>query len=127
MFSKEPCTDSPLFELDHVVVTPHLGACTDEAREKDRAAWPAEVNLALAGELVPDAVNVQGGVITENVRPGLPLTEKLGRIFTALAGDVAQQIDVEVPASCATRRQAARARRAQGRLRRRDRGRACRT
>ena len=45
---------------------------------------------------MPDAVNVQGGVIAEDVRPGIPLTEKLGRIFTALAGEVAQQIDVEV-------------------------------
>jgi D-3-phosphoglycerate dehydrogenase len=41
-------------------------------------------------------VNVQGGVIAEDVRPGIPLTEKLGRVFTALAGEVAQQIDVEV-------------------------------
>jgi D-3-phosphoglycerate dehydrogenase len=39
---------------------------------------------------------VQGGVIAEDVRPGLPMTEKLGRIFTALAGEVAQQLDVEV-------------------------------
>jgi D-3-phosphoglycerate dehydrogenase / 2-oxoglutarate reductase len=54
------------------------------------------VRLALSGELVPDAVNVQGGVIAEDVRPGIPLSEKLGRIFTALAGEVAQQLDVEV-------------------------------
>ncbi len=54
------------------------------------------VVLALAGELVPDAVNVQGGVIAEDVRPGIPLTEKLGRIFTGVAGEVAQQVDVEV-------------------------------
>ncbi len=54
------------------------------------------VRLALSGELVPDAVNVQGGAIAEDVRPGIPLTEKLGRIFTGLAGGVAQQLDVEV-------------------------------
>lgn len=54
------------------------------------------MRLALAGELVPDAVNVQGGVIAEDVRPGLPLAEKLGRIFTALAGEVAARLDVEV-------------------------------
>ena len=54
------------------------------------------MRLALSGELVPDAVNVQGGVIAEDVRPGIPLTEKLGRIFTGLAGEVAQQVDVEV-------------------------------
>lgn len=96
VYAKEPCTDSPLFELDNVVATPHLGASTDEAQEKAGIAVARSVRLALSGELVPDAVNVQGGVIAEDVRPGIPLTEKLGRVFTALAGEVAQQIDVEV-------------------------------
>ncbi|MEI2809286.1 MAG: phosphoglycerate dehydrogenase [Nocardioides sp.] len=96
VFASEPCTDSPLFELENVVATPHLGASTDEAQEKAGIAVAKSVRLALSGELVPDAVNVQGGVIAEEVRPGIPLTEKLGRIFTALAGEVAQQIDVEV-------------------------------
>ena len=96
VFATEPCTDSPLFELENVVATPHLGASTDEAQEKAGIAVARSVRLALSGELVPDAVNVQGGVIAEDVRPGIPLTEKLGRIFTGLAGEVAQQIDVEV-------------------------------
>jgi D-3-phosphoglycerate dehydrogenase / 2-oxoglutarate reductase len=96
VYAKEPCTDSPLFELENVVATPHLGASTDEAQEKAGIAVAKSVRLALSGELVPDAVNVQGGVIAEDVRPAIPLTEKLGRIFTALAGEVAQQVDVEV-------------------------------
>ncbi|UGQ14167.1 phosphoglycerate dehydrogenase [Yinghuangia sp. ASG 101] len=96
VFSKEPCTDSALFGFDNVVVTPHLGASTDEAQEKAGIAVAKSVRLALAGELVPDAVNVQGGEIAADVRPGLPLAEKLGRIFTALAGGVAQRLDVEV-------------------------------
>ena len=96
VFAKEPCTDSPLFEFENVVATPHLGASTDEAQEKAGIAVAKSVRLALSGELVPDAVNVQGGVIAEDVRPGIALTEKLGRIFTALAGGVAQQLDVEV-------------------------------
>jgi D-3-phosphoglycerate dehydrogenase / 2-oxoglutarate reductase len=96
VFATEPCTDSPLFEFENVVATPHLGASTDEAQEKAGVAVARSVRLALSGELVPDAVNVQGGVIAEDVRPGIPLTEKLGRIFTALAGEVAQQLDVEV-------------------------------
>jgi D-3-phosphoglycerate dehydrogenase len=96
VFATEPCTDSPLFELDSVVVTPHLGASTDEAQEKAGVAVARSVRLALAGELVPDAVNVQGGAIAEDVRPGIPLAETLGRIFTALAGGAAVQLDVEV-------------------------------
>jgi D-3-phosphoglycerate dehydrogenase len=96
VFAKEPCTDSPLFQFENVVATPHLGASTDEAQEKAGVAVARSVRLALAGELVPDAVNVQGGVIAEEVRPGLPLAERLGRIFTALAGEVAVRLDVEV-------------------------------
>jgi D-3-phosphoglycerate dehydrogenase len=96
VFASEPCTDSPLFEFESVVATPHLGASTDEAQEKAGVAVARSVRLALAGELVPDAVNVQGGVIAEDVRPGIPLAEKLGRFFTALAGTVPSQLDVEV-------------------------------
>ncbi|WP_018383494.1 phosphoglycerate dehydrogenase [Wenjunlia vitaminophila] len=96
VFAKEPCTDSPLFQFDNVVATPHLGASTDEAQEKAGVAVARSVRLALAGELVPDAVNVQGGIIAQDVRPGLPLAERLGRIFTALAGEVAVRLDVEV-------------------------------
>jgi D-3-phosphoglycerate dehydrogenase / 2-oxoglutarate reductase len=96
VYAKEPCTDSPLFAFEQVVATPHLGASTDEAQEKAGIAVARSVRLALAGELVPDAVNVQGGAIAEDVRPGLPLTEKLGRILTALAGGCPAALTVEV-------------------------------
>ncbi|HYT10346.1 MAG TPA: phosphoglycerate dehydrogenase [Mycobacteriales bacterium] len=97
VFATEPTTDSPLFGLPGVVVTPHLGASTVEAQDKAGLAVARSVRLALQGEFVPDAVNVQaGGVVAEEVRPGLPLAEKLGRVFTAMAGGVAQSITVEV-------------------------------
>jgi len=96
VFATEPTTESPLFDFESVVVTPHLGASTDEAQEKAGIAVARSVRLALAGELVPDAVNVSGGVIDEEVRPGIPLAEKLGRIFTALAGTLPTTLDVEV-------------------------------
>ena len=78
------------------MVTPHLGASTDEAQEKAGVSVAKSVRLALAGELVPDAVNVAGGVIAPDVRPGIPLIEKLGRIFTALTHASLTQFDVEV-------------------------------
>ena len=96
VFEEEPCTESPLFEFESVVVTPHLGASTDEAQEKAGVSVARSVRLALAGELVPDAVNVSGGVIAEEVRPGIALVEKLGRIYTALAGSVPAQLDIDV-------------------------------
>lgn len=96
VFAVEPAVGNPLLDLDNVVATPHLGAATHEAQEKAGVAVAQSVRQALAGELVPDAVNVQGGVIAEPVRAGIGLAERLGRIFTTLAGEVAQQIDVEV-------------------------------
>lgn len=96
VFAVEPCTDSPLFAYDSVVVTPHLGASTAEAQEKAGLAVARSVRLALAGDLVPDAVNVPGGTVTQEVRPGIDLVEKLGKIFTAVAGAVPVQLDVDV-------------------------------
>jgi D-3-phosphoglycerate dehydrogenase len=96
VYATEPCTDSPLFSMPNVVVTPHLGASTHEAQEKAGTEVAKSVRLALAGEFVPDAVNVQGGTVDELIRPGLPLAEKLGRIFTAVAGGIAARIEVEV-------------------------------
>ena len=34
VFEQEPCTDSPLFSLPGVLVTPHLGASTEEAQSQ---------------------------------------------------------------------------------------------
>ena len=96
VFSTEPCTDSPLFTLDQVVATPHLGASTDEAQERAGIAVAVSVRKALAGELVPDAVNVKGGIIHEDVRPALPLVEKLAGVLVGLAGEVPVSIDVQV-------------------------------
>ncbi|MEV6815111.1 phosphoglycerate dehydrogenase [Micromonospora sp. NPDC051296] len=97
VYAKEPCTASPLFAFDNVVATPHLGASTAEAQDKAGLAVAKSVKLALQGEFVPDAVNVQaGGVVAEDVRPLLPLAEKLGRAFTAVAGGVAASVTVEV-------------------------------
>ena len=96
VFATEPCTDSPLFAHESVVVTPHLGASTEEAQEKAGVAVAKSVRLALGGDLVPDAVNVAGGAVAEEVRPGIDLVEKLGRVFTAFAGAVPVQLDVEV-------------------------------
>ena len=96
VYAKEPCTDSPLFALENVVATPHLGASTDEAQEKAGIAVARSVRLALAGELVPDAVNIQGGQLAEAVKPMLPLAEQLGSLACGLATDAVERIEVEV-------------------------------
>jgi D-3-phosphoglycerate dehydrogenase len=100
VFTSEPPAEGgtarALLDLPNVVVTPHLGASTEEAQEKAGVSVARSVRLALGGELVPDAVNVAGGVIDPYVRPGIPLVEKLGQIFAALAHSPLTSLDVEV-------------------------------
>lgn len=96
VFVSEPPTGSPLLGLPNIVLTPHLGASTDEAQEKAGVSVARSVKLALEGELVPDAVNVAGGVIDPSVRPGIGLMEKLGQVFIGLAGASLSSVEVDV-------------------------------
>jgi D-3-phosphoglycerate dehydrogenase len=96
VFSKEPCTDSPLFGLPQVVVTPHLGASTEEAQDRAGTDVAASVRLALAGEFVPDAVNVGGGIVSEEVSPWLDLVRKLGLLVGALTDELPVSLSVQV-------------------------------
>ena len=96
VFVQEPPADSSLTGIEGIQVTPHLGASTDEAQEKAGVAVAKSVRLALSGDLVPDAVNVAGGVIDEYVRPGIPLAEKLGQFLSGLVDGPVEAIDVEV-------------------------------
>jgi len=95
VFSQEPCTSSPLFELDSVVVTPHLGASTREAQDKAGDTIAEQVLLALSGDFVPYAVNVSASEASETVRPFLPLAERLGSLFASLNEGVPTALEIE--------------------------------
>jgi D-3-phosphoglycerate dehydrogenase len=95
VFTKEPPGDSPLVQLSSVVVTPHLGASTREAQDKAGATIAEQVVLALAGDVVPFAINVPAAEVDEVVRPFVPLAERLGRLFASLAGELPAVLEVE--------------------------------
>src|SRR5699024_943887 len=106
VYSSEPPAESgtaaKLLELDNVTLTPHLGASTAEAQEKAGVAVAKSVRLALAGGLVPDAVNVAGGAIDDLVRPGVALADRLGPLFTGLPGESPELLDSELDAEDAS-------------------------
>ncbi len=95
VFAKEPTTESPLFDLENVVVAPHLGASTVEAQDKAGQTIAEMMVLALAGEFVPFAVNLAASEASSTVAPFLPLAERLGRLFTALAGGTVDTLEIE--------------------------------
>lgn len=96
VYETEPCTDSPLFELPQVVVTPHLGASTSEAQDRAGTDVAKSVLLALAGEFVPGAVNVTGGTVGEEVAPWLEIVRKQGVLLGALASELPVSLEVVV-------------------------------
>lgn len=96
VFNDEPATEHPLFGMENVVVTPHLGASTAEAQDKAGIAIAEQVLLALRGEFVPYAVNVEVGPdIPDAIRSYLRLAERLGRMAVALAGRGIEQLRFE--------------------------------
>jgi D-3-phosphoglycerate dehydrogenase len=95
VFSTEPCTASPLFGLERVVVTPHLGASTAEAQDKAGEQIAEQIVLALNGELVPYAVNVSVTGSSDGVRMFQGVAERLGRLLTALCEGVPGHLEIE--------------------------------
>ena len=102
VFATEPCTDSPLFDLPEVVVTPHLGASTAEAQDRAGTDVAASVLKALAGEFVADAVNVSGGQVSEEVALWLELARKLGLVVGRMLAKAPVRLEVEARGELST-------------------------
>ncbi len=95
VFAVEPTTESPLFGLEQVVVTPHLGASTVEAQDKAGLAVASAVAAALAGDLVTSAVNLDlGPTLSDEARPQVELAEQLGATFAQWARGLPAQLVV---------------------------------
>jgi D-3-phosphoglycerate dehydrogenase len=92
VFADEPLTESPLFGLPSVILTPHLGASTAEAQDKAGLQVAEQVVLALAGDFVPNAMNVNATAASETVRPFVALAERLGGLLAGLLGDASPSL-----------------------------------
>ncbi|HZK18246.1 MAG TPA: phosphoglycerate dehydrogenase, partial [Clostridia bacterium] len=86
VFEKEPTTESPLFDLDNVIVTPHLGASTKEAQLNVAAYVAEEIVACLKGHFVKNTVNIPSMNREQlaSVKPFLLLAEKLGVLQSQL-------------------------------------------
>jgi D-3-phosphoglycerate dehydrogenase len=86
VFEEEPTTDSPLFALPNVVVTPHLGASTAEAQDRAGVTAAEQVAVALRGAVPLHAINapVPVGEGAEFVAQFSGLCETLGKLLYQL-------------------------------------------
>ncbi len=97
VFSVEPPKDNPLLNLDQVVVTPHLGASTDEAQENVAIAVAEQVIDYLKTGTIRNAVNAPSidGTVLATLRPYLILAEKLGSLLTQISPGAIKEVSIE--------------------------------
>lgn len=86
VFEHEPPDENGLLELEEVIVTPHLGASTEEAQRAAAVVIAAELIEALKNQPVKNAVNMiyLEEELMNAIKPYLILAEKLGRLCAQL-------------------------------------------
>jgi D-3-phosphoglycerate dehydrogenase len=86
VYEQEPCTDSPVFKLEEVVCTPHLGASTAEAQNRAGTIIADQVIDVLSGKTAAFPVNapVMRAELVEVLNPFFELCENLGSLFINL-------------------------------------------
>ncbi|MEE9428247.1 MAG: phosphoglycerate dehydrogenase [Paracoccaceae bacterium] len=96
VFAVEPATDSPLFNLPNVVVTPHLGAATSEAQENVAIQVAEQMSDFLMNGAVSNALNMPS-VTAEEAKvmgPWLKLAGHLGAFVGQLTDEPIKAINI---------------------------------
>ena len=89
VFAEEPARDNPLFGLDNVVCTPHLGAATEEAQEKVAVQIAEQMSDYLLDDAISNALNAPNVSAEEarSLKPYLQLAQRLGSFVGQLTTD----------------------------------------
>jgi D-3-phosphoglycerate dehydrogenase len=98
VFEKEPLPpDHPLLSLDQVIMTPHLGASTDEAQENVAIAVAEQVIDYLLKGTIRNAINAPNidGEVLANLSPYLILAEKLGCLVSQITKGAPKEFSIE--------------------------------
>ena len=97
VFSVEPATESPLFGLDNVVCTPHLGAATTEAQENVALQVAEQMSDYLMRGAVSNALNAPSVTAEEApvLKPWIDLCSMLGGFAGQVTESPIKQIEIE--------------------------------
>ena len=96
VFAVEPATDSPLFNLPNVVVTPHLGAATTEAQENVALQVAEQMSDYLLTGAVTNALNMPS-VTAEEAKvmgPWIKLSGHLGNFIGQMTDEPITAINI---------------------------------
>ncbi|MEL6597838.1 MAG: phosphoglycerate dehydrogenase, partial [Pseudomonadota bacterium] len=96
VFAVEPATESPLFNLPNVVVTPHLGAATTEAQENVALQVAEQMSDYLLTGAVTNALNMPS-VTAEEAKvmgPWIKLADHLGAFIGQMTDEPIKAINI---------------------------------
>ena len=97
VFGQEPARSNPLFGLEQVVATPHLGASTSEAQEKVAVQIAEQMADFLLTGAVANAVNMPSVTAEEapRLKPYIKLAQQLGSLAGQLTRSGIRSVTVE--------------------------------
>jgi D-3-phosphoglycerate dehydrogenase len=103
VFEQEPPKDSPLLEAPNTVLTPHLGASTEEAQVLVAEEVADQVLDVLAGRSARYAVNAPllSPETAQAIGPYLPVAETLGRFFAQFVRGATRTLTLEIAGDAA--------------------------
>lgn len=97
VFAEEPAHENPLFGMDNVVVTPHLGAATSEAQVNVALQVAEQMSDYLVNGAVTNALNM-ASISAEDaprLKPYMTLAEDLGKLAGQISEGAITAIDIE--------------------------------
>jgi D-3-phosphoglycerate dehydrogenase len=97
VFESEPPGVCPLFEIDRVICTPHLGASTLEAQTNVAVMVAEQIIAYLKDATVINAVNVPpvSGDLLEKLNPYIRLADRMGCMLTQQSQGPIKEIEIE--------------------------------
>ncbi len=97
VFTEEPAKSNPLFGMEQVVATPHLGASTSEAQEKVAVQVAEQIADFLVDGTIVNALNMPSVSADEmpRLRPYMTLASNLGGFAGQITGSALRQVVIE--------------------------------
>ncbi|MHC3436613.1 phosphoglycerate dehydrogenase [Natrialbaceae archaeon A-gly3] len=97
VFAEEPLSqESPLLDVEEAIITPHLGASTEEAQENVATSTADQVVAALEGEPVMNALNAPSVDETAfpRIEPYINIAETAGKVAAQLFDERIESVEV---------------------------------
>lgn len=103
VFEEEPCIDSPLHDLENVILTPHISAVTKEAQIAAGEQIAEYIWSGLEGSIVPTAINASNlpPEVLDEVRPYVPACKMMGKISLQMLGHMPKRIRLSLEGTLA--------------------------